>query len=165
MDLYAFLAAHDIAFQRFDHDPVYTVDDVKRLIPDLPGAKVKNLFVRDNKGKRHFLVVVPDHLRVDLKALGPVLGCGRISMASSDRLERHLGILPGAVSLLALFNDRDTHVVEPVIDQTLWVSTHFQFHPLINTGTLVIPKVGIESFLAATGHKPLIVPVPGAGFA
>lgn len=165
MDLYTFLAAHDIAFQRFDHDPVYTVDDVNRLIPHLPGTKVKNLFVRDNKGKRHFLVVVPDHLRVDLKALGPVLGSSRISMASAERLERHLGILPGAVSLLALFNDRDVHAVEPVIDQTLWGSAFFQFHPLVNTSTLVIPKIGIAAFLAATGHTPLIVPVPGTDLA
>jgi len=69
MDLYEFLTTHHIGFQRFDHAPVYTVDDVNRLIPDLPGTKVKNLFVRDAKGKRHFLIVVPDHLRVDLKTL------------------------------------------------------------------------------------------------
>jgi len=163
MDLYDFLSANDIACQRFDHCAVYTVEDVNRLIPHLPGAKVKNLFLRDNKGRRHFLVVVPDHLKVDLKALGLVLGCGRVSMASAQRLERHLGILPGAVSLLALFNDRHAHAVEPVIDQILWNAPFFQFHPLVNTSTLVIPKAGIATFLGATGHKALVIPVPGTG--
>ena len=70
-----------------------TVEESERLVPPLPGAKTKNLFLRDKKGRRHFLVTVParrdDRSR---SALGAALGAGRIGFASAERLEKHLGI-------------------------------------------------------------------------
>ena len=163
MDLYQFLKNHGIEYERFDHPPVYTVEDVHRLTPNLPGTKTKNLFFRDKKGRRHFLVVVPDEKRVDLKALPAALESGRVSFGSADRLKKYLGIEPGSVSLLAIFNDRERHAVEIFIDETLWASDAFQFHPLVNTSTLVIPKDGIERFLAAIGHQPKVTDVPAQG--
>ena len=53
---FEFLDTHEIAYVRHDHPAVYTVEEADRLVPDLPGAKTKNLFLRDDKGKRHFLV-------------------------------------------------------------------------------------------------------------
>ena len=50
MDVYQFLADHQIKYERFDHPPVYTIADVQRLKPDLPGAQTKNLFMRDKRG-------------------------------------------------------------------------------------------------------------------
>jgi Ala-tRNA(Pro) deacylase len=160
MDIYQFLADHQIECEQFEHPPVYTIADVQRLKPDLPGAQTKNLFMRDKKGNRHFLVVVPGDKRVDMKSLPAVLESTKVSFGSPNRLKQHLGIEPGAVSLLAVFNDRDRHAVEIFIDATLWTSAALQFHPLINTCTLVVSKDGIERFLAATGHKARIVDVP-----
>ncbi len=163
MDIYQFLQAHRIAYQRFDHPPVYTVADVHRLTPDLPGAGTKNLFFRDKKGARHFLVVVPDDKRVDLKRLPESLQSARVSFGSPQRLKETLGIEPGSVSLLAVFTDRDRQKVEVFIDASLWKAEEFQFHPLVNTSTLVISKNGIERFLAATGHRWQVVNVPAQG--
>ena len=58
MDIYFFLADHNISFERYDHPPVFTCEEANRLVPSLPAAKAKNLFLCDGKGKRHFLVVV-----------------------------------------------------------------------------------------------------------
>lgn len=162
MDIYDYLKENGISYRRHDHPPVYTVADVDRLIPDLPGRKTKNLFLKDEKGERHFLVIMPDEKRVDLKALPPVLGIKRVSFASPDRLLKHLGVEPGAVSLLSVFNDRDRHAVEIFIDDDLWEADAFQFHPLVNTSTLTLPREGIERFLGATGHDVKIVSVPSA---
>ena len=159
-DFFNFLESHDIAYERHDHPAVYTVEEADRLVPELPGAKTKNLFLRDDKGKRHFLVLVPSEKRVNLKALNEVLGVKRISFGSPDRLKKHLGIEPGAVSLLAVYNDGD-HKVEVFMDRDLWAADTFLFHPLVNTSTLVIKKAAIERFLEATGHELSIVEVPG----
>ena len=150
---------HGIAYARHDHPAVYTVEEADQLVPDLPGAKTKNLFLRDDKGKRHFLVLVPSDKRVNLKALKGVLGVKRISFGSPERLKKHLGIEPGAVSLLAVYND-GAHKVEVVMDQDLWETDTFLFHPLVNTSTLVIKKRDIEHFMEATGHDLKIVVVP-----
>lgn len=158
-DIYEFLSENGIAYERFDHPPVYTVDDVKRLTPDLPGVKTKNLFLRDAKGKRHFLLVVPHDKRVDMKAVSDVLGAKRVSFGSADRLQKHLGIEPGSVSLLAVFNDPE-NAVELFVDRDIWNAEAFQFHPLVNTSTLVISRYQAERFAAAAGHEIRLVAVP-----
>jgi Ala-tRNA(Pro) deacylase len=158
-DIFRFLSENGIDFERFDHPPVYTVADVHRLTPDLPGAKTKNLFFHDSKNDRHFLVVVPGDGRIDMKALPGVLESGRVRFGSPERLKNYLGIEPGSVSLLAIVNDPQ-HAVEVIVDETLWESDAYQFHPLINTSTLVISRNGIQRFLSATGHEPRIASVP-----
>lgn len=159
MDLAAFLARHRIEAQRFEHPPVMTVEESERLVPRLPGAKTKNLFLRDRKGTRHLLVTVPHDLAVDLDALGAQIGAGRLGFASAERLLKHLGVTPGSVSLLALVNDT-AHAVECLIDRRLWEAGAIHAHPLVNSATMVIPHAALERFLAATGHAARIIDVP-----
>jgi len=161
-DLFSVLEEHDIAFERTDHPAVFTVEEARRLVPRLPATPTKNLFLRDQKGARHFLVVVGHDKAVDLKALAPVIGSSKLSLGSPERLKTRLGIEPGAVSLLALVND-PAHAVEVFIDRALWQADALQCHPLVNTATLVIARDGIERFLQATGHAFRVVDVPGRG--
>ena len=159
MDLAQFLSEHGIAAARHEHPPVMTVEESLRLVPKLPGAKTKNLFLRDKKGRRHFLVTVPHDVAVDLGALGASLGVGGVGFASAERLQKHLGIKPGSVSLLGLVND-EAHAVEFVIDRSLWEAEAVQAHPLTNTATMVVAHADLERFLAATGHAPRVIDVP-----
>lgn len=159
--LFAFLELQEIAPERHTHPPVMTVEESLRLVPKLRGMKTKNLFLRDKKGRRHFLVTVPHDLGVDLDALGTVLDANRLGFASAERLLRYLGIMPGSVSLLALFNDK-THAVEFVIDRRLWDADAVQAHPLVNSQTLVLDHAQLERFLDATGHRPRIIDVPAS---
>ncbi len=159
-DLFKFMDTHDIKYERHDHPAVFTVEEADRLVPKLPGAKTKNLFLRDDKGKRHFLVLVRSDKRVNLKELKSVLGIKRISFGSPQRLKKNLGVEPGAVSLLAVYNDPQ-HAVEVVMDRDLWESDVFLFHPLVNTCTLVISKDNIQRFVEATGHDLQIIDIPG----
>jgi Ala-tRNA(Pro) deacylase len=158
-DVYRFLADHHIEYKRHDHPPVFTVADVERLVPPLPAAKTKNLFLRDKKGKRHFLVVVPAQKRVDIKALGAVIGAGRLSFGSPDRLKRYLGVDPGSVTILAIIQDSE-HAVEVVFDKSLEKEKAFQFHPLVNTSTLVISRDHLLRFLDAAGYEIRSLEVP-----
>jgi Ala-tRNA(Pro) deacylase len=161
MDIFEFLRAQGIVAERHSHPPVMTVEESLRLVPKLRGLKTKNLFLRDKKGRRHLLVTVPHDLAVDLDALGVSLDAHRLGFASAERLLKHLGIRPGSVSLLALFNDR-AHAVEFVIDRRLWEAEAVQAHPLINSQTLVLGHAELERFLAATGHRPRVIDVPTA---
>ena len=160
-EFYRFLDENGIRYERYDHPPVFTVEEARRLVPPLPAAKTKNLFLRDKKGRRHFLLVVDADKQVDLKRFEPLLGEGRLSFGSADRLQRYLGITPGAVSLCAVFNDKN-HAVRVVVDKALWAAAAFQFHPLVNSSTLVISKKDLERFLELTGHAVHILDVPGS---
>jgi Ala-tRNA(Pro) deacylase len=161
VNLERFLQRHGIAPARHEHPAVMTVEESERLVPKLPGAKTKNLFLRDKKGRRHFLVTAPHDLPVDLEALGAALGAGRLSFASPARLQQHLGLTPGSVSLLGLVND-EARAVEFVIDRRLWETDAVHAHPLVNTATMVVTHADLERFLAATGHAPRVIDIPAA---
>jgi Ala-tRNA(Pro) deacylase len=159
MEIYKFLANHGIAYERYDHPPVFTCEDVNRLVPALPGCKTKNLFICDNKGKQHFLVTVPDEKSVDLKALGEALAVKKLRFASADRLRTHLKLEPGSVTILGVMND-DAGRVNVIVDKAVWEADALQCHPLVNTATLVIALEHLRRFLDATGHPAMVMDIP-----
>ena len=158
-DIYKFLDSINVSYERFDHPAVYTVSEAKKLSPEMDGASTKNLFLRDKKGIRHFLVVVPQDKQVDLKELSSILEASRLSFASPDRLKKYLGIEPGSVSILALLNDPEK-TVEVFVDNELWNAEIILCHPLVNTSTLAITLNGIKQFLEKTGHNLTLVEIP-----
>ena len=162
MDIYQFLADHDIEYERHDHPPVFTCEEAERLVPDMPAAKTKNLFLRDRKGRRHFLVVVGYEKAVDLKGLTSLLGVRKLGFASPERLKRYLGVDPGSVSVLGLVNDV-SQAVEVIVDEGLWGAEAFRCHPLVNTSTLAISRNDVQRFMEITGHQVRILDVPGRG--
>lgn len=162
MDIYQFLEAHEITYERYDHPPVFTCEESNRLCPPMPkyAAKTKNLFLRDKKGKRHFLVTVGEEKQVDVKGLQEQLGVQKLSFASPRRLQAHLGLTPGAVTMLGVVNDMDAQQVEVVVDEAVWNAQAVRCHPLVNTSTLIISHRGIERFFQETGHPVQVLDVP-----
>jgi len=153
-DLFAFLDDLGIAHNTVRHAPVFTVEEAKAHRGAIAGAHTKNLFLKD-KQDRLFLAVTLEDCAVDLKALGPMIGAGRLSFASADLLRAHLGIEPGSVTPFALINDR-TARVEPVLDQAMLECPVLNFHPLSNDATTTIAGVDLLRFITVTGHRPRI---------
>ncbi|WP_341502991.1 prolyl-tRNA synthetase associated domain-containing protein [Gallaecimonas sp. GXIMD4217] len=150
-----------IPYKRYEHQPLHDCLEADRLGLQRSGTRLKNLFLRDNYGRRHFLLLTRHDKAVDLKALSRQLGISRLGFASNERLEKYLGVKPGSVSLLALVND-SARQVELWLDEEIWQAEEFQCHPLVNTVTLVLPKSGLLRFCEHLGHKPLVLEVPGA---
>jgi len=140
----------------------FACEEANLLVPPLPAAKTKNLFVRDRKGRCCFLVVVGYEKVVDLKALSSLLGVSKLSLASPERLRRYLGVDPGSVTILGVVNDSNKEV-EIIVDEDLWGSKAFRCHPPVNTSTLVISRENIKRFLDITGHKLRILNIPSKG--
>jgi len=153
--LLARLAELAIAHRTVSHPPVFTVEESKALRGELPGGHVKNLFLRDKKGAM-WLVVAEEDRKIDLKALAARIGAGKVSFASPDRLMRHLGVVPGAVTPLGLINDRD-HEVRVVIDAGLLAHDPVNVHPLTNDRTTALSPRDLLRFIEACGHRPEIV--------
>ncbi len=157
--LCARLETDGVTYRRFDHPAVFTCEEAYRLVPaDAAGVQTKNLFVRDKKGKRHWLLVTSCETAVDLKALAARIGADNLSLASPDRLSRLLGVTPGSVTVLALLNDPGGQV-ELLVDRAVREQP-WRCHPLVNTATLVLPWPSVERFLAVSGHEPTVIDVP-----
>lgn len=156
----AFLAAHGIPYTRFDHPPVFTCEEADRLVPrEAGGIQTKNLFVRDKRGRRHWLVVTSCEKGVDLKRLAASLGIDSFTLGSPERRASHLGVTPGSVTLLALAHPGAADV-ELLVDRDVWTGEPLRCHPMVNSATLVLRRDDAERFIAATGHAAQVVEIP-----
>lgn len=135
-----------IKYEVVEHEPVYTMEDMDRLGLTKKGTLCKNLFLRDSKGKRHFLVTADENTKIDLKNLGRQLGAGNLSFASEERLEKYLGLKQGSVTPFGLMNDTD-HAVEFFIDKSLSRCKSLGIHPLENTATVFLSYKDLDKFL------------------
>jgi Ala-tRNA(Pro) deacylase len=147
------LTALGIAFERHEHPPVATVEEAQHYWGGLDAVHCKNLFLRNKKGDRHYLVVIEHRKHADLRVLAARLGDDRLSFGSPDRLLRHLGLEPGAVSPFGLLNDR-AHRVRLVLDADLKDAARVAFHPNVNTATVVLEGRDFFRFLEWSGHAP-----------
>lgn len=152
------LAALGIPFERIDHPPVATVEDGIREWAGIDAAHCKNLFLRNQKGDRHYLLIVVHTKRVDLRAAANQIGDGKLSFGSPERLMAKLGVAPGAVSPFGLINDSARHV-RVFIDRDLKDAPRVSFHPNDNTSTIVIAFADFERFLAQCGNPVKYVTV------
>ena len=150
--LFARLDQLGIAHRTVEHPPVFTVEEAKALRGNLPGHHIKNLFLR-NKKEEMWLVVALEDRAIDLKRLGEVLGAGRLSFGSPDRLRRVLGVEPGSVTPFAVANDSERSVTL-VLDRALREGGPVNAHPLTNTMTTAIDFADLSRFFEATGHTP-----------
>jgi Ala-tRNA(Pro) deacylase len=158
IDLVGFLGTHGISFVRHDHPPVFTCEEELRHVPESGAARTKNLFMRDRRGRRHLLLVTLCSKSVSIADFAETSGADRLSFASPERLMKHLGVEPGAVTLLGLVND-PAHAVEVYIDADVWSAPSIHAHPLRNDATFVLSHDDVVRFLAATGHKARVVTV------
>jgi Ala-tRNA(Pro) deacylase len=155
------LASLGIACERFEHPPVATVDAAAVHWAGINATHCKNLFLRNQKGNRHYLVIVMHVKRVDLRAVANQIGDGKLSFGSPERLMTHLGVEPGSVSPAGLINDREHHV-RVYLDRDLRSAARISFHPNINTVTLTITYADFERFLGACGNPVAFIDVAAA---
>ncbi|MGE0814106.1 MAG: prolyl-tRNA synthetase associated domain-containing protein [Vicinamibacterales bacterium] len=150
-DVERYLTGLGIAFERHDHPAVATVAEAEAHWRGIEALHARNLFLRNQKGTRHFLVVLAIARRGDLKAIGDHFGERKLGFASPERLLARLGLTPGSVSPFGLINDPD-RTVEVAIDVAIREAPRVAFHPNINTATLVLAGADFQRFLASVGH-------------
>jgi Ala-tRNA(Pro) deacylase len=140
------LHALGIVFERFEHPAVATVEEADVYWSGLDAMHFKNLFVRNQKGTRHYLLIIRHDKRADLRAIAAQLGDGKLSFASPERLMTYLGATPGAVSPFNLIHDR-SHTVHVVIDRAIEAADRVSFHPNVNTATLTLAREDFGRYL------------------
>ena len=154
--VYDYLNSLQIPYEVTDHAPVYTMEDMVNEGLDKLGTLCKNLFIRDAKGKKHFLVLADNDTRVDLKALGAALGAGKVSFASAERLEKYLGVTAGCVSPMGVLNDAD-HCVVVVLDKKLEGAARLGVHPNQHDATVWISFADLVLAVESAGNEIMVV--------
>ena len=154
-DLYALFRQHGIAWVHHTHPPLFTVEESKALRGALPGAHVKNMFLKDKKDQV-WLVTCLEHRKIRIRDLEKEVGAAKASFGKPDLMWDLLGITPGAVSPFGLINDV-AHRVHVVLDRQMLDIDPINAHPLHNEATTAVSTADFRRFFAITGHDPVIV--------
>lgn len=134
-----------------EHPPVYTIGEMEALELDKTAPIAKNLFLRDDKKRHFYLVVLPGNKKADLKALRRALQSKPLSFASEEDLEALLRLQKGAVTPLGILND-DGRRVEVVLDRELLDLPRIGVHPNVNTATVWISPADLIGIAEAHGN-------------
>ncbi|MDR1114715.1 MAG: prolyl-tRNA synthetase associated domain-containing protein [Tannerella sp.] len=149
--LYDLLERLNIGFEYIEHPPAPTIDVARQYWAGHEAKHCKNLFFRNHKGNRHYLVILDCDCDMDIHAIEKLLHQGKLSFASAKRMLEHLGVTPGSVTPFGLINDT-THQTHVFIDRNLQQAHRLSFHPCINTASLIISREDFIRFLDCTGN-------------
>jgi len=150
-ELYKTLKELNIQFEYYKHPPAPTIEEAKKYWKDLVATHCKNIFFRNHKGNRHYLVILEHTQALDIHDLEKRLKQGKLTFASPKRMLKYLGVTPGSVTPFGLINDKENHV-HVFLDENLKKSETISFHPNINTASLVLKFEDFEKFLEQSGN-------------
>ncbi len=149
--VYKVLNELGIPFDYHEHPPAPTVEIASQFWEGIDSAHCKNLFFRNHKGNRHYLVVFDYRQTLRITDLEQRLKQGKLTFASPKRMMKYLGLEPGSVSPFGLVNDTEHHV-HLFIDKNLQQAERISFHPNLNTASLVVPFQGFVQLLTHLGN-------------
>jgi Ala-tRNA(Pro) deacylase len=151
-ELYMILDDLNIEYSYREHPPVATIEEAKKYWKNLDSGRCKNIFLRNHKGNKHYLVILEHTRTLVMKDLEQRLKQGKLSFASEKRLNKYLGLSPGSVSPFGIINDKEHHV-HLFIDEKLQEFEKLSFHPNINTASLVIKRSDLVQFIEHHGNS------------
>ena len=136
----------------YTHPEAPTIEIARQYWQKDGSKHCKNLFFRNHKGNRHYLVVLDCERDLDIHDLEKRLRQGKLSFASPQRMEKYLGLQPGSVSPFGLINDTENHV-HLFLDTNLQQQDSLSFHPNDNRATVVIGVDEFMRYLDAVGNS------------
>lgn len=150
--VFDYLGRYALRHDYYEHPAAPTIELARLYWRDDGSKHCKNLFFRNHKGDRHYLVVFDCDRNLAIRDLERRLRQGKLSFASEQRMERYLGLRPGSVSPFGLINDTENHV-HLFLDRNLRQQHSLSFHPNDNTGTIVIPQAEFIRYLDGCGNS------------
>lgn len=155
-EIYELLNDAQIPYESMEHEAVYTMEEMDCLGITKKGTVCKNLFLRDAKGKKHYLFCVPEERKIELKTLHEKIGSTKLSFASAERLEKYLGVQQGCVSPLGILND-EVRNVTVIFDSVLLGEAQVGVHPNDNTATIWLSFENLYRLIREHGNEVEIV--------
>lgn len=158
-DVYRTLEMLNIPYDKFTHPAMNTIAELNKY--NTEGDDIvhcKNLFLRNSKGDKHYLVLTEPDKRANTRRLARQIKSTRLSFASPERLQKYLGLDPGAVSPFGLINDKNKDV-EVLIDRDLDTRQRITFHPNINTVSVTISYSDFQRYIEWCGNRITYVDV------
>ncbi len=150
-EVIALLRERGVDFDVVEHEAVYTMEGMDALALPFADEVVKNLFLRDDKKRNYYLVVMPEDKPANIKELRATLEARPLRFASEEDLAKYLGVIAGAVTPFGALNDPEG-IVQVVFDEDLRGYAGLGVHPNDNTATLHVP---LDAILALYDEREI----------
>lgn len=150
-EIYLNLKELGIEYEKFDHMPIYTIEEANNLNVKNKEYVAKNLFLRDDKKRNYYLLVVKNNKKVDLNDLKNKINSRRLSFASEEDLEKYLKLKKGSVTPLGVLND-DKKIVKVIIDEDILKEEIVGVHPNDNDATVFMKTKDLIRIIKLNGN-------------
>ena len=153
-DIYKLLDEKDVWYEITEHEAVYNMEELASVDLLYPEADAKNVFVRDDKKQKYYLITVKGNKRVDLKRFKEDYNTRKLSFVSEVDLLDKLNLTVGSVTPFGLLNDKDC-VVDFYIDKDFLGSDDsiIGVHPNDNTATVWIKTRDLLNIIKEHGNS------------
>ena len=148
-EVYALLNERGIEYEAIEHEAVYNMEEADALELPHREAGTKNLFIRDDKKRNYYVVCIPEHDRLDLKALREKLESRPLKFARDDELMDLMGLIPGQVTPFGTLNDTERKV--KVLISEYFRGGLMDAHPNDNTATIILKADDVVGVLKSIG--------------
>lgn len=155
--VYDFLDALHISYQRIDHLKIESMNECAKIAELLDAVICKNLFLWNAAKDQFYLLMLVGNKKFRSGEVAGQIGSTRLSFAPETYMKAYLDILPGAVSVMGLMNDKD-NAVHLLVDADVLSQEYLGCHPCVNTSSLRLKTADVfETFLNAVHHDYSVV--------
>ena len=150
-EVYLKLKELNIEYLKIDHIPIYTIDEANNLDIENKEYIAKNLFLRDDKKRNYYLLVVKSNKKIDLNDLKNKINSRRLSFASEIDLLKYLKLKKGSVTPLGVLNDAERKV-KIIIDEDILKEEIVGVHPNDNDATVFMKTKDLIRIIELNGN-------------
>lgn len=145
------LNTQNISYELIEHPAIYTIEDMNALNLNNSEKVAKNLFIRDDKKRNYYLIVVKEDRQINLKELRSLINSRALSFSSENDLTKYLSLEKGSVTPLGIINNEDNNV-------KVYIDSYFKnniigVHPNVNTSTIFLESSNLISFIQDCGNE------------
>ena len=151
LELLNYLDEKNIAYTKYEHPPIFSVEDGDKSNVPNHDKVIRNLFLCDNKKQHFYLVSLFVHKQLNLKTLSAKIPSKRLTFVKPELMEELLGVKPGSVTPFAILNNEAKNVLM-IFDKALQNET-IVMHPMENTATVFLKFEDLYNLLLPHGNE------------
>ncbi len=150
-DIIRILEDRNIKYEMVEHQAVYTIDEMLDCEIPHPEQIAKNLFIRDDKKRKYYLITCLEDKKINLKEFRNEHGTRPLTFASEDDLMAKMGLTRGAVTPFGILANEEKDVIV-YLDKD-YENKIMGIHPCDNTATVFVNTRDVVKLLKEHGNE------------
>ena len=150
-DIIRILEDRNIKYEMVEHQAVYTIDEMLDCEIPHPDQIAKNLFIRDDKKRKYYLITCLEDKKINLKEFRNEHGTRPLTIASEDDLMAKMGLTRGAVTPFGILANEEKDVIV-YLDKD-YENKIMGIHPCDNTATVFVNTRDVVKLLKEHGNE------------